>query len=126
MISKHLNPYKNPRQPTVEISSPSKKPRTLPTEGVVEATAGVAIVADAATINYGAFINNVISFVIVTFAVFLLVKAINTVRTKMEKAEAKEAAAVAPTEKVCPYCCTKIPVDAIRCPHCTSELNAKK
>ena len=82
--------------------------------------------ADAATINYGAFINNVISFVIVAFAVFLLVKAINTVRAKMEKAEAKEAAAVAPTEKVCPYCCTKIPVDATRCPHCTSELKGKK
>lgn len=82
--------------------------------------------ADAATINYGAFINNVISFVIVAFAVFLLVKAINTVRAKMEKAEAKEAAAAAPTEKLCPYCCTKIPVDATRCPHCTSELKSKK
>ena len=81
---------------------------------------------DAATINYGAFLNNVISFVIVAFAVFLLVKAINTVRAKMEKAEAKEAAAAAPTEKVCPYCCTKIPVNATRCPHCTSELKAKK
>ena len=82
--------------------------------------------ADAATINYGAFINNVISFVIVAFAVFLLVKAINTVRAKMEKAEAKEAAAAAPSEKVCPYCCTKIPVKATRCPHCTSELKGKK
>ena len=82
--------------------------------------------ADAATINYGAFINNVISFVIVAFAVFLLVKAINTVRAKMERAEAKEAAAAAPTEKVCPYCCTKIPVGATRCPHCTSELKGKK
>ena len=82
--------------------------------------------ADAATINYGAFINNVISFIIVAFAVFVLVKGINTVRAKMEKAEAKEAAAAAPTEKVCPYCCTKIPVNATRCPHCTSELKAKK
>ena len=82
--------------------------------------------ADAATINYGAFINNVISFIIVAFAVFLLVKAINTVRAKMERAEAKEAAAAAPTEKVCPYCCTKIPVNATRCPHCTSELKSKK
>ena len=82
--------------------------------------------ADAATINYGAFINNVISFVIVAFAVFLLVKAINTVRAKMERADAKEAAAAAPTEKVCPYCCTKIPVGATRCPHCTSELKGKK
>ncbi len=76
--------------------------------------------ADAATINYGAFINNVISFIIVAFAVFLLVKAINTLRAKMEKAE---AAAPAPkTEKTCPYCCSKISVKAIRCPHCTSQL----
>ncbi|MBR4625002.1 MAG: large-conductance mechanosensitive channel protein MscL [Alphaproteobacteria bacterium] len=77
---------------------------------------------DAATINYGIFLNNVISFVIVAFAVFLLVKAINTVRAKMERAEAKAAAEAAPTEKECPYCCTKIPVGAKRCPHCTSEL----
>ena len=77
---------------------------------------------DAAAIKYGEFINNVISFIIVAFAVFILVKGINTVRAKMEKAEAKEAAAAAPTEKECPYCCTKIPVGAKRCPHCTSEL----
>ena len=76
--------------------------------------------ADAATINYGAFINNVISFIIVAFAVFLLIKAINTVRAKMEKAE---AAAPAPkTEKVCPYCFSKISIKATRCPHCTSQL----
>ena len=77
---------------------------------------------DAASINYGVFLNNIISFIIVAFAVFLLVKGINTVRAKMEKAEEKAAAAAAPTEKECPYCCTKIPVGAKRCPHCTSEL----
>ena len=81
---------------------------------------------DAASINYGAFLNNVISFIIVAFAVFLLVKGINTVRAKMEKAEEKAAEAVAPTEKVCPYCCSKIPMDATRCPFCTSELAAKQ
>ena len=76
--------------------------------------------ADAATINYGAFINNVISFIIVAFAVFLLIKGINTVRAKMEKAE---AAAPAPkTEKTCPYCFSQIPIKATRCPHCTSTL----
>ena len=74
--------------------------------------------ADAATINYGAFLNNVISFIIVAFAVFLLIKGVNTVRAKMEKAEEKPA----PSEKVCPYCCSKIPLAATRCPHCTSEL----
>ena len=82
--------------------------------------------ADAATINYGAFINNVISFIIVAFAVFLLVKAINTVRAKMEKAEEKAAAAAAPTEKECPYCCSKVPVGATRCPYGTSDLKNKK
>ncbi|MBO5997105.1 MAG: large-conductance mechanosensitive channel protein MscL [Alphaproteobacteria bacterium] len=80
---------------------------------------------DAPSVNYGAFLNNVISFIIVAFAVFLLIKAINTVRAKMEKAEAKEAAKVAPTEKECPYCCSKIPLAATRCPHCTSELKKK-
>lgn len=75
---------------------------------------------EAATINYGVFINTLISFIIVAFAVFLLVKAINTLRTKMEKAE---ASAPAPkTEKTCPYCCSQIPVKATRCPHCTSQL----
>ena len=82
--------------------------------------------ADAATINYGTFINNVISFLIVAFAVFLLIKAINTVRAKMEKAEEKAAAAAAPTEKECPYCCSKVPVGATRCPYCTSELKKGK
>jgi len=77
---------------------------------------------NAATINYGLFLNTVISFIIVAFAVFLLIKGINTVRAKMEKAEAKAAAATTPTEKVCPYCCSKIPLAATRCPHCTSEL----
>ena len=76
--------------------------------------------AGAVTINYGLFLNALISFIIVAFAVFLLVKAINTLRTKMEKAE---AAAPAPkTEKTCPYCFTQISVKATRCPHCTSQL----
>ena len=77
---------------------------------------------DAAAIKYGEFINNVISFVIVAFAVFLLVKGVNTVRAKMEKAEEKPA----PSEKVYPFCCSKIPLAATRCPHCTSELKGKK
>ena len=81
---------------------------------------------DAASVNYGAFLNNVISFIIVAFAVFVLIKGINTVRAKMEKAEAKEAAKVAPTEKECPFCCSKIPLAAVRCPHCTSELKEVK
>jgi large conductance mechanosensitive channel len=72
--------------------------------------------AGAVTINYGVFINSVISFIIVAFAVFMLIKSLN----KLKREE--EAPAVEPTEKECPYCFTNIPIKAIRCPHCTSEV----
>ena len=73
---------------------------------------------DDVTIKYGAFINTLISFIIVAFAVFILIKAVNTLQAKM----VKEEAAAAPTTKKCPYCCSDIPLEATRCPHCTSEL----
>jgi large conductance mechanosensitive channel len=72
--------------------------------------------AGAVTINYGVFINSVISFIIVAFAVFMLIKSLN----KLKREE--EAPAAEPTEKECPYCFTSIPIKAIRCPHCTSEV----
>lgn len=78
--------------------------------------------AEEVAIKYGAFINTVISFIIVAFAVFILIKAINTLQAKMLKEEAEAEAAAAPTTKKCPYCCSDIAVEAIRCPHCTSEL----
>ncbi|MBI5551391.1 MAG: large-conductance mechanosensitive channel protein MscL [Desulfobacterales bacterium] len=71
--------------------------------------------AGAVTINYGMFANKVISFLIVAFAVFMLVRGMN----KLIK---KEQPAV--TTKDCPYCFTAIPLKALRCPHCTSELKA--
>ena len=71
--------------------------------------------AGAVTINYGAFINTIISFVIVAFAVFLLIRSLN----RMKKPE--EAPAASAT-KECPYCLSTIPVKATRCAHCTSEL----
>lgn len=71
--------------------------------------------AGAATINYGLFVNNIIDFVIVAFAVFLLVRQVNRLTKKPE-------AAVAPTTKECPYCASMIALKATRCPHCTSEL----
>lgn len=77
---------------------------------------------NAASINYGLFINTVISFIIVAFAVFLLVKAVNTMRDKMERKEKKEEVKAAPTTKKCPYCCSDVPVDAVKCPFCTSSL----
>jgi large conductance mechanosensitive channel len=72
--------------------------------------------AGAPTINYGNFINQVISFVIVAFAIFLIIKQANRFRRAAEPA--------APTDKVCPRCVMKIPLGATRCPHCTSDLAA--
>jgi large conductance mechanosensitive channel len=71
--------------------------------------------AGAATINYGTFINNIIDFVIVAFAVFLLVKQMNRL---LPKAEAPAAT------KECPYCKSTISAAATRCPNCTSQLTA--
>jgi len=70
--------------------------------------------AGAATINYGVFLNNIIDFLIVAFAVFLLVRQVNR--------WTKPAPAAAPTTKDCPYCATAIPINATRCPNCTSEI----
>jgi large conductance mechanosensitive channel len=76
--------------------------------------------AGAATINYGLFLNAVISFLIVAFATFMLVRSLARLQRK------EEAAPVAPTEKVCPQCLFKIPVAARRCGHCTQELSGLK
>ena len=72
--------------------------------------------AGAPTINYGIFINNVLSFLIVAFVLFLFIRTYNRLR------EEKENEPPAPTEKECPYCRLKIPLAATRCAHCTSEL----
>ena len=72
--------------------------------------------AGAVTINYGTFINTVISFLIVALAVFLLVKGLNSLKRK------KEAPAVEPTTKECPHCFSTIPIKTTRCGFCTSDL----
>ena len=72
------------------------------------------------SINYGLFINALISFLIVALAVFILIKAINKLQEKTCKEEA--ATPAEPTTKVCPHCCSEIAIKATRCPHCTSEL----
>jgi large conductance mechanosensitive channel len=69
--------------------------------------------AGAVTINYGFFINTIITFLIVAFCVFLLIKNVNKFR--------REAPAEV-TTKECPYCISTIPIKAQRCPHCTSEI----
>ena len=74
--------------------------------------------AGAATINYGIFINNIIDFIIVAFAVFLLVRQMNRLLPKAP------APAPAPATKDCPYCKSAIAVGATRCPQCTSQLVA--
>ena len=74
--------------------------------------------AGAVTVSYGLFINNVISFLVVAFVMFLLVRTINRLQKEEEKAPAE------PTTKECPYCLSTVPIKATRCPHCTSELPA--
>lgn len=73
--------------------------------------------AGAVTLNYGLFINKIISFLIVAFALFLVIRSMN----RLKKKEAAPAAA--PTTKDCPFCFTAIPIQAVRCPNCTSQLN---
>ncbi len=73
--------------------------------------------AGAATINYGLFINTVLDFVIVAFAIFMLIKAINKATAKEE-----EEAPAEPTSKDCPECLSEVPIAAKRCKHCTSAL----
>jgi large conductance mechanosensitive channel len=72
--------------------------------------------AGAVSINYGAFINTVISFLIVAFAIFLLIRGMNKLKRK------EEAPPAEPTDKECPQCLSKIPIKAKRCAFCTSEV----
>jgi large conductance mechanosensitive channel len=80
------------------------------------ATLVAAKAAGAATLNYGVFLNKVINFLIVAFAIFLLIRSINRLKRK------EAAAPAAPTTKECPHCCSVIPLQATRCGHCTSDL----
>ena len=77
-------------------------------------TIAAAKAAGAATINYGVFINTIIDFLIVSFAVFLLVKQVNRLK--------RQPAPAAPNTRECPYCFSSIPLQASRCPQCTSQL----
>jgi len=82
--------------------------------GVSFPSLAAARAAGAPAIAYGAFINTIIDFLIVSFAMFIFVKQINRFVTKP----------AAPTTTVCPYCLTSIPIGAHRCAHCTSDLKA--
>jgi large conductance mechanosensitive channel len=74
--------------------------------------------AGAATLNYGVFINTLLDFIIIAFAIFMVIRAMN----KMKKKE--EAPAAEPTTKECPQCLSEIPIKAVRCAHCTSEVGS--
>jgi large conductance mechanosensitive channel len=78
-------------------------------------TPELAKAAGAVTINYGIFINTIITFLIVAFVVFLIVKGINRMYVAKEEVPA-------PTTKECTFCHTDIPLKATRCPNCTSQL----
>ena len=71
--------------------------------------------AGAVTINYGVFLNTVVEFLIIAFVIFIVIRQIN----RLSKTN---PAPTEPTTKLCPHCCTEIPVQASRCPHCTSDL----
>jgi large conductance mechanosensitive channel len=84
--------------------------------GQAHESLAAAKAAGAATINYGLFINTVLDFLIVAFAIFLLIKQINRLK--------KPAEVAPPSTKDCPFCLSAIPMKASRCAHCTSELKA--
>jgi len=75
--------------------------------------------AGAVTLNYGMFINTIISFLIVAFAIFMLIRSMN----KMKRTE--EAPPAEPTTKECPFCLSTVSVKAVRCPNCTSDLKSE-
>ncbi|SFA83071.1 large conductance mechanosensitive channel [Cohnella sp. OV330] len=76
--------------------------------------------AGAPVIAYGQFINIIINFLIIAFCVFMLVKVIN----KLTEGRKKDEPLAEPTSKECPYCLSVVPIKAVRCAHCTSELEA--
>jgi len=83
-------------------------------DGKTYASLTEAQAAAAPTINYGLFINSIISFIIVALAIFILIKQINALK--------RQPAPVEPNTKECPYCKESIPIAAVKCSHCTSDL----
>lgn len=86
-------------------------------KGGTFATIDAAKEAGAVTLNYGLFVNTVIDFLIIAFAIFIVVKQINRLK--------KQPEAPPPNTKECPFCLSAVPIKASRCGHCTSELKAE-
>ncbi len=87
-------------------------------DGETYVTLAEAQEAGASTLNYGTFITAVINFLIMAFVIFLFIRFI-------EKMKKKEEAVPVITTKKCPSCCMDIPLEATRCPHCTSEISVQ-
>jgi large conductance mechanosensitive channel len=90
----------------------------LTLKGAVLETLEAAKEAGSVTLNYGVFINTLIDFLIIAFAIFIMVRQINRMKRK------PEAAPPPPNTKDCPFCFSVIPIKALRCGHCTSELKS--
>ena len=86
--------------------------------GVTYASLAEAQKAGAATINYGLFLNTIINFLIVAAAIFLMISQMNRLKARFDK----PAPAAAPTTKECPLCLSVIPLKAVKCAHCASDL----
>jgi large conductance mechanosensitive channel len=90
----------------------------IPLNGKIYESLAQAQAEGAPTINLGVFINTVINFLIIAFVVFIMIRQINKFKSKEEP----KPAIPVPEVKECPYCFSKIPVKATRCPNCTSNL----
>ena len=86
-------------------------------DGNTYKTLAAAQAAGASTVNYGLFITGLLNFIIMAFVIFMIVKAMNKLRSRTEKPVEEK-----PTKKICPYCQSEISIKASRCPHCTSQL----
>ena len=80
----------------------------------------LAVKIGQATINYGKFITAIINFFIMALVIFAIIKVINDVSERLRKKPEEEEPA--PTTKVCPYCKSEIDIEAVKCPHCTSDV----
>ena len=83
----------------------------------------LGLFGNGVTLTYGKFITAVINFLLIALVLFCIIKAMNKASESAKKLTGHEDKPAAPTTKICPYCKSEIPIDATRCPHCTSQLD---